>query len=292
MHTDNPRGIVCMIASMALFVSNDALMKFASQNIPLPQAIFIRGVLVTAMLIAVAAGQGHLSQWRKLAQRDVLGRSACDVVGAYGYLLALTHIPLPIVLAISMASPLLVVPLAVLLLDEKIGWRRWAALVVGFAGVLMVLQPGPQGVDVWALVALASTAVHACRDVITRRIPPAIPSILVTALSAAVLAVASSGLVFYEGLRPVNTPVLLSVTAAALMLGGGMYLLVVSTRIGEVSVVSGFRYTAMVWGIALGYAIWGDLPGTAAWCGIALIVGAGLYAAHRERLRRSGAGRG
>jgi len=82
------------------------------------------------------------------------------------------------------------------------------------------------------------------------------------------------------------------VTAASLMLSTGMYLLVVSTRIGEASVVAGYRYTAMVWGLALGYAIWDDLPDTAAWAGIALIMGAGAYAAHRERLRQGGAGRG
>jgi drug/metabolite transporter (DMT)-like permease len=275
---------------MALFVGNDALMKYASQTVPIAQAIFIRGVVVTTLLVAIAAGQRQLGHWRKLAHRGVWARAAFEVVGSYGYLVALTHIPLAIVLAINMAVPLVIVPLAVLLLHERVGWRRWGALVVGFFGVLMVLQPGPEGVNWWALLALASTVVHAFRDVVTRRIPPAIPSVLITTLSAAALAAGSGAIVLFEGWRPVDPVALTSVTAAALMLGCGMYLLVVSTRIGEASVIAGFRYTAMVWGIALGYAIWGDLPDSAAWVGIALIVGAGVYAMHRERLRRSAAG--
>jgi drug/metabolite transporter (DMT)-like permease len=287
MHTDNPRGIACMIGSMALFVSNDALMKYASESIPVAQAIFIRGAVVTAILLAVAAAQGHLAHWRKLGQRDVVARAGFEGVGSYGYLLALAHMPLAITLAINMAVPLVILPLAVLLLNERVGWRRWTALAVGFAGVLMVVQPGPTGIDWWALLALASTGVHALRDVVTRRIPAAIPSVLVTALSAAVLTVFAGVLVLNQGWQVLETGAAFTVVGAAVMVAGGMHLMVLGTRVGEASVVAGFRYTALIWAVGLGYAIWGDLPGAAAWAGIALIIGAGLYAAHRERLRRA-----
>ena len=286
MHTNNPRGIVLMVAAMALFVTNDALMKVASQSIPPAQAIFVRGSLVTCLLVALAAGQGQLRHWRKLAHRDVLGRALLEGAGSYGYLFALAHLPLAIALAINMAVPLVVLPLAVILLAERVGWRRWSALVVGFAGVLLIVKPGPEGVDWWALLALVSTAAHAMRDVVTRRIPVVIPSVLVTTVSAAVLTAGAGALVLYEGWRPMELTVLISLTAASFMVTAAMYLLVVSTRIGEASVITGFRYAAMVWGIVLGYAIWGYLPDTTAWTGMALIVGAGLYAAHRERLRR------
>jgi drug/metabolite transporter (DMT)-like permease len=287
MDTNNPRGIVFMMAAMALFVTNDALMKMASQSISPAQAIFVRGLLVTVLLTALAGAQGQLRHWRKLVDPNVLGRASLEGVGSYGYLFALSHLPLAIAVAINMAVPLVVLPLAVVLLAEQVGWRRWSALVVGFAGVLLIVKPGPQGVDWWALLALASTAAHAMRDVVTRRIHVGIPSGLVAALSAAVLATGTGVLVLLEGWQPINGTALASLAAASLMVTGAMYLLVVSTRIGEASVITGFRYTAMVWGLVLGYAVWGYLPDLAAWIGIALIVGAGLYAAHRERLRRA-----
>jgi drug/metabolite transporter (DMT)-like permease len=287
MDTNNPRGIVFMMAAMALFVTNDALMKMASQSISPAQAIFVRGLLVTVLLTALAGAQGQLRHWRKLVDPNVLGRASLEGVGSYGYLFALSHLPLAIAVAINMAVPLVVLPLAVVLLAEQVGWRRWSALVVGFAGVLLIVKPGPQGVDWWALLALASTAAHAMRDVVTRRIHVGIPSGLVAALSAAVLATGTGVLVLLEGSQPINGTALASLAAASLMVTGAMYLLVVSTRIGEASVITGFRYTAMVWGLVLGYAVWGYLPDLAAWIGIALIVGAGLYAAHRERLRRA-----
>jgi drug/metabolite transporter (DMT)-like permease len=289
MDTNNPRGIVYMMTAMALFVSNDALMKFASQSVPPPQAIFVRGVVVTLLLIALAAAQGQLRHWPKLADRNVLGRTVLEGFGSYGYLFALAHLPLAIALAINMAVPLVVLPLAVVVLAEKVGWRRWSALVVGFAGVLLILKPGPQGVDWWAVLALVSTGAHAMRDVMTRSIPVAIPSVLVATLSAGVLAAGSGVLVLMSGWQPMDGTAWASVTAASLVVTGAMYVLVVSTRIGEASVITGFRYTAMLWGIFLGYVIWGYLPDATAWAGMALIVGAGLYAAHRERLRRAAA---
>jgi drug/metabolite transporter (DMT)-like permease len=290
MHTNNPRGIALIIASMMLFVSNDALMKVASQSVTPAQAIFVRGILVTALLLALAAGQGQLAHWRKLAQRDVLVRAFLEGFGSYGYLFALAHLPLAIALAINMSVPLVILPLAVILLAERVGWRRWSALLVGFCGVLLIVKPGPEGINWWAMLALVSTVAQAMRDVVTRRIPVGVPSVLITALSAVVLTAGTGVLAFYEGWRPIPATVLLSMAAASVMVTGAMYLLVVSTRIGEASVIAGFRYAAMVWGIALGYAIWGYLPDMAAWIGIVLIVGAGLYAAHRERLRRPAAG--
>jgi drug/metabolite transporter (DMT)-like permease len=285
MHTDNPRGIVAMLSSMALFVGNDAIMKFVSGSVPLVQAIFIRGALVTLLLVAVAGAQGKLRYVHTLADRNVVARGVLEAVGSYAYLVSLMYIPLAIALGINMATPLVVLPFAVLLLNEQVRWRRWSALAVGFVGVLLIVQPGPDGVDWWVLLALAGTVVLALRDVTTRRIPVAIPSILVTTFCGAILTLSSGALVLYQGWQAIGPGQLAGLAAAAVMVGGGMHLLVVGTRIGEASVIAGFRYTALLWGVILGYAIWGDLPGPVAWAGIALIVGSGLYAAHRERVR-------
>jgi drug/metabolite transporter (DMT)-like permease len=286
MHTDNPRGIAYMTAAMAVFVVNDALMKYATETLPVAQSIFLRGALVTAFLLVTAGMQRKLRYWKMLFHPMVLARGALETVGSFTYIATLVHIPLAIALAINMATPLAVLPFAVLLLGENVRWRRWSALVVGFVGVLLVVQPGAD-VNWWAVLAFASTFVFALRDVTTRLMPVAIPSILITALSAAVLTVGTGLLALYGGWQPVNFAHFAALAGASVMVAVGMHLLVIGTRIGEASVVAGYRYTGLIWGVVLGYAIGGDLPGSMAWIGIGLIVGAGLYAAHRERVRRA-----
>lgn len=286
MHTDNPRGIAYMIASMAVFVVNDALMKYATETLPVAQSIFLRGALVTAFLLVTAGMQRKLRYWKMLFHPMVLARGALETVGSFTYIATLVHIPLAIALAINMATPLAILPFAVVLLGEKVRWRRWSALVAGFVGVLLVVQPGAD-VNWWAVLAFASTFVFALRDVSTRLMPIAIPSILITALSAALLTVCTGILALYSGWQPMSSVHLAAIAGASVMVAIGMHLLVIGTRIGEASVIAGFRYTALIWGVVLGYAIWGDLPGPVAWAGIGFIVGAGLYAAHRERVRQA-----
>jgi drug/metabolite transporter (DMT)-like permease len=285
MQTDNPRGITAMSAAMAVFVVNDALMKYATETLPVAQSIFVRGMLVTVFLLVLAGLQRKLRYWRTLFHPAVLVRGALETAGSFTYIATLVHIPLAIALAINMATPLVVLPFAVVLLAEQVGWRRWSALLVGFVGVLLVVQPGAGGINWWAVLAFASTFAFALRDVNTRRIPVAIPSVLVTAASAAFMGLCAGGVTLVQGWQPMGLDHFVALTGAAVMVGIGMHLLVIATRIAEATVVAGFRYTALVWAVAIGWLVWGDLPGPLAWGGIALLIGAGLYASHRERVR-------
>jgi drug/metabolite transporter (DMT)-like permease len=285
MHTDNPRGIAAMSAAMAVFVVNDALMKYTTETLPVAQSIFVRGVLVTVLVLVAAGIQGKLRYWKSLFHPAVLTRGVLETVGSFTYIATLVHIPLAIALAINMATPLVIIPFAVLLLSEKVGWRRWSALVAGFIGVLLIVQPGVGGINWWAVLAFASTFVFALRDVNTRRIPLNIPSLLVTAVSAAVICAFAGAVALVQGWQPMGLNHVAALAGAAVLVGIGMQWLVIATRIAEATVVAGFRYTALLWGVIAGWLIWGDLPGTLAWWGIALLVGAGLYASHRERVR-------
>jgi drug/metabolite transporter (DMT)-like permease len=234
----------------------------------------------------MAWARGALAYWHVLFKPAVLARGVLETTGSFGYLIALAHIPLATALAINMATPLVMMPFAVLLLGEDIRWRRWATLAVGFVGVLLVMRPGPEGINWWVLLSFATTIAFALRDVHTRRIAVGIPSILVTAGSAAMFTLVAGVVVAFEGWQPVAMPALLELGAAAILVGVGMHLLVVATRISEASVVAGFRYTALVWGVVIGYFVWGHMPDALGWTGIGLVVCAGLYAAHRERVRR------
>lgn len=286
MRTDNRRGIAAMTAAMVVFVSSDALMKHASETVPVVQTILVRSVLVAGFLLTIAGVRRDLRFWRAMFSPALLGRGLLDTIGSFGFLIALAHIALPIAIAMGMATPLAVLPFAVLLLGEKVGWRRWTSVAVGFVGVLLVAQPEPGQLNWWALLVFATTFVFALRDVSTRRIEPGVPSILVAAATASVFATSAAIAVAVAGWQPMTSAEAAVLVGAAVFACAGMILLVYATRVGEASVITGFRYTALVWGLVIGYVVWGDLPGTLAWCGIALIVGAGLYAGYRERVRR------
>jgi drug/metabolite transporter (DMT)-like permease len=174
-------------------------------------------------------------------------------------------------------------PIAALVLGERFGWRRVAAILVGFAGVLLILRPSTEGVDFWLAMSFASAVLCAVRDVFTRRIPAGFPSISVT-LTTVICVCAVGGVATYlEGWVAMDLRAWSAIFASAAISGVGQHLMVLSMRWAEVAVVSPFRYSGIFAATLVGWAVWGDLPDALAWAGIALIVGAGLYALWRER---------
>jgi drug/metabolite transporter (DMT)-like permease len=265
----NRRGIVSMICSVAFFIANDVLVKYVSQTLAAAQLIFIRGLLASVLLLAVAHAMGATRRPGDLLQRPVLVRSALDAVATMVYLTALFHLPIGNATAINLATPLFITLFAVLALGERVGAARWLAIGIGFSGVLLVVQPSVQGFNSYALLCVVASVLHAARDTSTRYISPSVPSILIT-LATAMAVTALSGV--------------LSIAEAA-FLGVGYYLLINSMRAGEMSVVAPFRYTALLYALVFGYVVWGDVPNALAWAGIALLVGAGLNMLHSERAR-------
>jgi drug/metabolite transporter (DMT)-like permease len=196
------------------------------------------------------------------------------------YLVSLFHLPIANATAINMATPLMITLLAGLLLGERVGARRWLLIGLGFAGVLLVVQPGPQGFNVWGWLCVGSTVLNAVRDLVTRRLPGDAPSgtvalasaLAVTSLAGVLTLVQSSS----QGWMPIGGADLLRLAVAAVFLAVAYRLTVAATRIGELSVVAPFRYSALLLAVLLGWVIWGDVPNTLAWAGIALIITAGM----------------
>jgi drug/metabolite transporter (DMT)-like permease len=279
----NRRGIQYMVAAMACFIVNDALVKYASQTMPAAQLIFLRGVIASVMVLAVAHGLGATARFAEVVRGWVAARAAVDAVATVLYLVSLFHLPLGNVTAINMASPLLIAALAVPLLGERVDARRWLAIGIGFTGVLLVIQPSAAGFNAYSLVALAATVLHAGRDLLTRRIPASVPVILVTLSTALAVTVLAGGLSLIEGWRPFTAAELALLALAAAFLAAAYHLVIRATRSGELSVIVPFRYTGLLWALLLGYVVWGDVPNLPAWAGIALLIGAGLYSLHRER---------
>jgi len=283
---DNTRGILAMSASVVVFIFNDALIKLAAESVPSVQAIGVRGVFATLWCTLALLATGA---WRRIAmatQPQVLLRGGLEAAAAILYLVALFHIPFAIATAVNLSTPLVLTVLAVLLLKEDVRWRRWSAVILGFLGVLLVIQPRPGDVNLWTWVALVGTFIGALRDVLTRYLPPGVPTLVVSFTTAATVAVVGCGDALLEGWQPMSWHAIGFIVASSLLLAMGYQLLVLALRSGaEISVIGSFRYGSILWALAIGYIVWGDVPNALALLGIAVIVAAGLYILHRERVR-------
>lgn len=289
----NRDGILAMTFAMACFIANDALVKYVSESLPAAQLIFIRGLFATAFLLAVAHGMGLLRRTpgqasdplRQLLLRPVWLRAVIDAVATIAYLTSLFNLPIGNATAISMATPLLITLFAVLAWRERVGPGRWLALACGFAGVLLIVQPDAGGFNAWAMLCFLATVLHTVRDLITRTIPEQVPSILVTVSTTVAVTLLAGLMSVAQPWAPLDARQLLLLGAASIFLSGAYYLIIVGMRTGEMSLIAPFRYTGLLFALLLGWLVWREVPNTAAWIGIALLVGAGIYVLHSERTR-------
>ena len=284
---DNTRGILAMSAAVLVFIFNDALIKIAAETVPAIQAIGVRGVFATLWVTLALVVTGAWRQLGGVAHPYVLLRGALEAASSIVYLVALFHIQFAIATAINLSTPLVFTALAVLLLKETVRWRRWSAVIVGFLGVLLVIQPRPGDIDVWAWVVLFATVLGAFRDVLGRYLPASVPTLVVSFASAAAVALVGCAWTFVEGWQPMTAREIGLLVASSLLLAAGYQFLVIALRSGaEFSVIGSFRYASILWALGIGYVVWGDVPNALALLGIAVIVGSGLYILHRERVRR------
>jgi S-adenosylmethionine uptake transporter len=292
--SDNARGALFMSASMAGFIVNDALIKFVLADLPLGQAVFLRGMIATALIAGLAAAQGVLFSHIARADRGYLAlRLVAEIGMTLCYLSALARMPIANATAILQSMPLAVTLAAALVLGERVGWRRWAAIAAGFAGVLLIVRPGA-GMDASALFAVAALGFLVVRDIVTRLFSASLPSTFVAVLTAGSITIVSGGLSAFETWAPIQPWhwAFLVSTSGFLLIG---YVFGIMTmRVGDVAFVAPFRYTMMLWAMLVGYVAFGDVPDTATIAGAAIIVGAGLFTFWREQVaaRRLAAQRG
>jgi drug/metabolite transporter (DMT)-like permease len=285
--TDNLRAILLMVAAMAAFTVNDACMKALSDDLPLYQTIFIRGIPTSIGLGLIAAWRGELAfRFSAPDSRMSILRCVAEVAATVAFQLALGHMPLANLSAIMQCLPLAVTLAAALVLGDRIGTRRVTAILVGFAGVLLIVRPGTDGFDRWALVGLASVAFVVVRDLSTRAISARVPSTMVAFLAAlSVTLCAGLAAVSDRWVTPGGQSLLLIVIASTCLLAG--YLTVVMTmRTGEMAVIAPFRYSGLVVAIFLGWACFGDFPDALTLIGSGIVVATGIYTFHRERIAR------
>jgi len=265
-----------MASAMASLAVSDALVKFASERLPSAQLIFVRGLFSIALLVALACATGGARHLPRLLDGRVMARAAVDAIATIAYLLSLFHLPLANTTAINMAAPLFVTLYAIALFGEHVAARRWLAVITGFAGVLLVVQPRGDGFNAWALLCVLASFLNASRDVLTRTIAKGTPALVIALGSSIAVTILAGGWTLVQPWQPVSWQPLALLAAAAAVLSAGNFLIAAAMRHGEMSVVAPFRYSGLIVALALGYLVWGNVPNALALAGIVLLVAAGL----------------
>jgi drug/metabolite transporter (DMT)-like permease len=287
---DTLRGILLMVGSMAVFSLMDATSKGLTADYHPLMVAWGRYVMQTVLLLPLVLWAGLARTVRSVAPIKQSCRGALLYASSVCFIGGLSQLPLAEASALGFVSPMFTTALSIPFLGEKVGIRRWAAIVVGFIGVLIVIRPGTAAFNAAALLPIMSAAFWAVALIITRQMSYRGDPPLTTLVYASILGVA------------IGTPTLpwfwttpdahgwLIMTAMGAMSIGGHYLLVQAFQRGTASILAPFSYSQMIWATLLGYLMFNALPDLPTWIGATVIISSGVYVWHRERVRRGLAG--
>lgn len=274
-------GIIAMSVAGALLSCHDAITKYLAPNYPLGEIIFFRQLTSTLILTLFVLATTGLGTFRVNNVAGQIARATLFVMSTSLIALSVTVLPLATALAIIFASPLVVAALSATALGEPVGPRRWAAILGGFIGVLIIIRPGGTSFTWLLLIPVAAACASALRDVMTRILHRTDGTNAILFWSNITIMAATLATMPY-GWKPIATPdVAFLVTAGALNLLAH-FLMITALRLGDAALVTPFRYTSLVWAALLGYLVWGHVPDTFTVLGAAVIVSAGIYLVIRE----------
>ena len=273
-----------MMASMAAFTFNDAFMKMIAGELPLFQILTLRGVLTVVLIALVMFLRGAADFTIPSHDKGKVAlRVFAEIGSAYFFLTALFNMPLANVSAILQALPLTVTLAAAFFFAEPVGWRRMTAILVGLVGVLLIIRPGSDGFTIYSVYALVAVGFVTLRDLVTRRLSHETPSMAVSFYSALGVTLFFAAGSPSQGWAPVSGFAALMIIGAALMIIGGYLCSIMVMRVGEISFVATFRYSSLVWALALGWFVFGEWPKLPTLLGAAIVIGSGVFMLMRER---------
>jgi drug/metabolite transporter (DMT)-like permease len=282
--TPNFRGSLFMTASMAGFAVEDAFLKSAARHIPVGEAILIMGLIGIAVFAMMAQRAGQPPIPASILSRTMAVRSLFEVCGRLFYALAIALTPISIASAILQATPLLVVLGAAVIFGEKVGLARWLLILLGFAGVLVILRPGAEGFDALSLVTVAAMIGFAGRDLATRAAPPALSNAQLGVVGFIMLSLSGVVILSVTGGARLPDAQTFGLIAGAALFGIAAYAALTNAmRTGEVSVVTPFRYTRLLFAMVLGVTVFGERPDSLTLLGSAIIVACGVLILTQKR---------
>lgn len=273
-----------MIGSMGAFSLADALVKVSTGAMSIYQVMFLLlgGGFIVFGLMAIFQGDRLMD--RRAFSPILLFRYIAEITGMIGMITALATVPISTVGAITQASPLVAAVGAVIFLKEKVGWRRWLTITIGFIGVLLIVQPGSANFDasvLWAILALVALS---ARDLNTRMVPADMPSASLATFTMAAILPIIVALILFNGQTLLPNNINWIVVLPMVLLGSlGYMLLIASLRMAAVSVVMPFRYTRIIFLMILGVFAFNEKPDALMLLGAALIIVSGVYIIWREQ---------
>ncbi|MEJ6398739.1 DMT family transporter [Yoonia sp. 208BN28-4] len=289
---DNLRGSILMVLAMLGFAVEDMLIKQMAGGMPVGQVLILLGLGGATIFGTLAKLKGDVLWSPVIWHPAMIVRNFCEFIGTMGFIAAIALTPISTASAILQATPLVVTLGAAAFLGETVGWRRWMAILIGLAGVLLIIRPGMDGFDAKSLLAVVGVLGLAGRDLATRRLPAATSSRQIS-FYAFVAAMATGCVLLWLGVTgdrvvmpgPVDSLRLI----AGIIIGVlAYYAIVAATRIGDLSIVAPFRYSRLVFALIIGVLAFGERPDALTLLGAFIIVASGIYTLMREaRLRRA-----
>lgn len=279
-----------MVLAMAFFALEDMMIKSASSTIPAGEILIFFGIGGCLAFGFLTLKRGEPIFHPAILSRAVLLRAVSEIIGRLGFTLALVFTSLSSTSAILQATPLVVVMGAAIFFGEKVGWRRWSAILIGFIGVLMIIRPGLEGFELNSLLAVIGMLGFAGRDLATRAAPSVLSNVQLGVYGFLVLIPTGLGLLIYSGGAVVPDLKASGQIFGAIVFGViAYYSLTLAMRTGEVSVVTPFRYTRLVFALLLGFLVFGERPDAMTLIGSAIIVAGGIYTLLRNHQARKSA---
>ena len=275
-----------MCAGVALFPLMNASVKLLTAGYPVVEIIWARftGHLIVMLIVFLPQyGRRLIATRRPLVQ---IGRSLLMLVSNGVFVLAIGKVPLATASAIGFTSPLIVTALSVPLLREQVGWRRWSAVCVGFAGALLIIRPGHALADPAVLLLLASSAAYALYQIATRFVMAHDSPATGIIFAALVGSLATTTVLPFVFVMPRSLFDLALFLALGCLGGLGHFFVIKAFQAAPAAVIAPLGYVELIGTTILGYLIFGNFPDALTWVGALIIIASGLYIAMRERVRR------
>lgn len=282
----NSIGIAAMLAAMAAFVANDTCVKLIGDALPLGELIALRNSLATAQILIFAALFGGMTLPERPPWRLLNWRLAAEFFSTIFFLSGLIALPIADATALAQFTPLAITAAAAIFLKEHVGWRRWTATLAGLIGVVLITRPGSTAFSPAALLILIAVGFIVLRDLATRAITNEVPTLTLTAMSAAISIFSGVVMWPFETWIWPSADVWLLLGLASTFLTLAYAVSVIAMRNGDVGIVSPFRYAVIVFALVSGWLFWNEWPDGVQMTGIAVLSAAGLYTFYRERALR------
>ncbi len=275
--SENFRGAVLMMICMGAFVLNDAFVRLAGNSLPLAQILFFRGILTTIALLLVAFYTGVFKL--KVPRQDkwlIFFRSVTEALTAYFFLTAVMNMPFANVTAILQILPMTVTVAAAIVFKEKVGVIRISLIMLGFFGVILIINPAQDGFNKYAGYALISVLSITTRDLLSRKLSVDVPTLIPTVSASLGVLLFSILLITKTAFQPLDLQNSFFILAAAFFIIFGYYTAVLVMRSGEISFISPFRYTAVLFALMLGFVFFDEQPDGIAFLGMTIVIISGI----------------